>query len=225
MAENSENPPRQKTRGAQRTTRDDWIETAMDTLISDGIDSVKVSTLSAKLNCARSSFYWYFKNRRNLLDALLDQWQQQNTRAITSRANTPANSINMALVNVFSCWVTPSEVRDQPFDTKLDFDVRDWARRDGSVRLAVDISDDARIDALKGMFARYGYEEDEAAIRARVLYFTQIGYEALDHRDTHLDRAKTGANYLYCHTGQRPTEQEVKAIAKLTGQTLEYTRP
>lgn len=213
-----------RVRGAQRTTREDWVKTALDTLICEGIASVKVSVLSAKLKCARSSFYWYFKDRRDLLDVLLDHWQNQNTQAIVSRANLAADTINLALVNVFSCWVSPPGTKARAFDTRLDFAVREWSRRDGSVRRAVDISDDARIGAIQGMFERYGYATSEANIRARIVYFTQIGYEALDKRESNLDRAKTGSDYLFCHTGQRPTENEVRAIIAQTGHSLEDTQ-
>ena len=89
-----------RVRAAQRTTREDWIRTALDTLISDGNDSVKVSVLSTKLNCARSSSCWYFKDRRALLEALLDRWQSRITQAIVSRASWAADTVNMALVIV-----------------------------------------------------------------------------------------------------------------------------
>ena len=36
-------------RGPSRTSREDWINIALDTLISDGVDSVKVLTLAEKL--------------------------------------------------------------------------------------------------------------------------------------------------------------------------------
>lgn len=173
---------------------------------------MKVSLLSDKLKCARSSFYWYFGNRSDLLDALLDYWQSTNTEAIVSKANKPAETINFALVNVFSCWV-----KNGLFDTQLDFAIRDWARRDGSVRRAVDISDDARIAALKGMFRRFEYPESESATRAKIVYFTQIGYEALDVRESLIERAKTGRDYLYCLTGVAPTDDEIEAIVALTG--------
>lgn len=216
MAKNGNTAGGKRVRGAQRTTREDWMQTALDTLISEGVDSVKVSVLSAKLNCARSSFYWYFKDRRNLLEALLDHWQQQNTAAIIGKANLAADSINFALANVFSCWADSGE-----FDTRLDFAVRDWARRDGSVRRAVDISDDARLSALQGMFTRFDFPEPEANIRARIVYFTQIGHDALDTRVDNLTRAKTGPDYLYCMTGQRPTEAEIRFIVEISGHSMD----
>ena len=217
MAGENKDRPTKRVRGAQRTTREDWIKTALDTLISDGVDSVKVSVLAAKLDCARSSFYWYFNDRRKLFDALLDYWQHRNTESIVSRAAKSAESINMALVNVFSCWVVDLETGDEPFDSKLDFAIRDWARRDGAVRRAVDISDDVRIGALKGMFERFDYPTGEALIRARIVYYTQIGHEAMDRREDSLTRARTGPDYLYCMTGQPPSQAERDAVFMQAG--------
>jgi len=204
-------------RGPGRTTRDDWIRVALDILISDGVDSVKVLTLADNLGCARSSFYWYFKNRADLLDSLLDRWQSTNTRALVGSSCKPADTINFALVNVYTSWVGEKE-----FDTQLDFAIRDWARRSGSVRRALDISDATRIDALSGMFERFDYPKLEAEVRARILYFTQIGYDALDQQESWETRVKRGREYLFCMTGKRPTEAE---IAALTGLGLGKKRP
>lgn len=209
-----------RVRGPQRTTREDWIQTALDTLISDGVDSVKVSVLSGKLDCARSSFYWYFKNRKDLLDGLLDHWQAINTSSIVGRCNEPSETINFALCRVFSCWIN-----DALFDTRLEFAIRDWARRDGSVRRAVDISDDARIGALQGMFMRHGFPQAEAAVRAKIVYFTQIGYNSLDSRDSSLERARTGREYLFCMTGVQPTAAELEAVTAVAGHTVAEAYP
>lgn len=190
-----------------RTTRHDWINTALDTLISEGVENVKVLLLAQKLNCARSSFYWYFKNRDDLLEQLLDHWQSTNTTAILTKSALPAETINHALIHVFSCWVDPNL-----FDTRLDFAIRDWARRSGTVRRALDISDLARLDALAAMFERHGFPPPEAAVRARIVYFTQIGYYALDIRESIEQRIIQGRNYLLCMTGCPPTNEEIHAL-------------
>ena len=56
--------------GNIRVTRRDWINLALQTLISDGIESVRVLPLGQKLGVSRSSFYWYFESRQDLLDQL-----------------------------------------------------------------------------------------------------------------------------------------------------------
>ncbi len=199
--------PKPRSRGPSRTSREDWIQIALDTLISDGVDSVKVLTLAEKLECARSSFYWFFKNRTDLLNALLDHWQSTNTKALVESTKRPAPTINHALVQVYRIWVA-----DGTFDTQLDFAIRDWARRSGSVRRALDLSDTARVDALTDMFERFAYPRSEAETRARITYFTQIGYDALDQRETMETRAARGRDYLYCITGVVPTDDELAAL-------------
>jgi AcrR family transcriptional regulator len=203
------NVSKKKHRGPGRTTRQDWIRIALDTLVSDGVEQVKVLVLAEKIDCARSSFYWYFKNRADLLDSLLEHWQATNTRAILDGANQPAQTINAALGHLLASWVGPGR-----FDTRLDFAVRDWARRDGSVRRALDQSDAARIEAICEMFLRYGYASSEADVRARIVYFTQIGYDVLDQQESWQKRTLRVRDYLYCHTGVAPTDAEVDALVK-----------
>lgn len=204
-------PTKPRTRGPGRTTRDDWLCSALDVLVSDGVDSVKVLTLAERLDCARSSFYWYFKNRSELLDALLDHWQATNTRALIEAASLPATTINEALATLYASWTA-----EGAFDTQLDFAIRDWARRSGTVRRALDISDAARIDAIAGMFARHGYPPGEADVRGRIVYFTQIGYATLDQRESWETRLARSRDYLFCMTGVPPTEAEAAALVEQT---------
>lgn len=199
-----------KGRGPQRHTKEDWIQTALDTLISEGVENVKVLLLSAKLETARSSFYWYFENREDLLDNLLEHWRATNTKALVDGAKQPADTITQAVVNVFSSWVGKGQ-----FNTRLDFAVRDWARRSGSVRRVLDDSDAERLDALTEMFARFDFEPSEAEVRARILYYTQIGYEALDQREDWETRISRAWDYLFCITGQKPTDADVEKLNQL----------
>ena len=199
-------------RGIQRTTREDWLNTSLDTLISEGVDQVKVLNIADKLRCSRSSFYWYFKNRAELLEALLDHWESMNTHSIVKQAQEPADTITSAMVNVFKCWTDPNI-----FNSKLDFAIREWSRRSGSVRRAVDISDDARITAIAGMFQRFGYPPGEATVRARVTYYSQVGYYALDVRDSALSRAKSGKDYLLVLTGREPSSEDLVKLATMLG--------
>ncbi|GAB4270855.1 MAG: TetR/AcrR family transcriptional regulator [Pararhodobacter sp.] len=208
-----------RTRGPGRTSREDWLASALDTLVSEGVDSVKVMTLAGKLDCARSSFYWFFKNRSDLLDALLDHWQNTNTKAILEATKLPAATINEALGLLYAQWLAGGD-----FDMQLDFAIRDWARRSGAVRRVLDISDAARIDAIAGMFRRFGYDAGEADVRGRIVYFTQIGYATLDQRESWDTRIARSRDYLYCMTGVPPTDDEAKAMIDRTKQRLDGAR-
>ena len=150
----------------------------LSALAVEGVAHVTVLNLSERLGVSRSSFYWYFKNRDELLDALLDRWDRLNTRSIAAQAEAPAATVNEAVCNVFRCWVDPAI-----FSPRLDFAVREWARRSAHVRKALDRSDRLRTEAVKALFVRFGYEDEDAFVRARVLYYMQIGYYALDIRE------------------------------------------
>jgi AcrR family transcriptional regulator len=197
-------------RGPTRHTKDDWIRAALDTLISEGVENVKVWVLSAKLETSRSSFYWHFESRADLLDTLLDHWRQTNTQAIVEGASLSATSITDAIVNVYASWVGAGR-----FNTRLDFAIRDWARRSGSVRRALDQSDNDRVEALAQMFQRFDYPVSESQVRARILYYTQIGYDALDQQESWETRISRVWDYLYCISGREPSDAEVKRLREL----------
>jgi AcrR family transcriptional regulator len=193
--------------GNVKATRDDWLDLALSVLAAEGVAHVTVLNLSERLSVSRSSFYWYFKNRDELLDALLDRWDRLNTGSIVSLADEPAATVNQAVCNVFRCWVNPVI-----FSPRLDFAVREWARRSAKVRMALDRSDRERTEAVKAMFVRFGYEARDAFVRARVLYYMQIGYYALDIREPIEARLALTPHYLKAFTGVAPSEAEIDAF-------------
>jgi AcrR family transcriptional regulator len=190
-----------------RTTKNDWLNLAIQALIEDGIDQVKIQVMAKKLNVSRSSFYWFFESLQDLHDQLLQNWLRKNTDPVVEHAMRPAPNINRAILNVFQCWVD-----DRLFDPKLDIAVRIWARRDPSIRAVIDEADRRRVEALTAMYRRYGYNEENAFIRARVLYFMQIGHytldldEALDIRVSHVPA------YLLAFSGQEPGLEDIAAF-------------
>jgi AcrR family transcriptional regulator len=200
-------PDRPAQLGNVKATREDWLDLALSVLAVEGVANVTVLNLSERLEVSRSSFYWYFKNRDELLDALLDRWDRLNTRSIVNEANERAATVNEAVCNVFRCWVNPAI-----FSPRLDFAVREWARRSASVRRSLDRSDRVRTEALKALFVRFGYDDEDALVRARVLYYMQIGYYALDLKEPIEARLNLTPHYLKAFTGLAPTEAEVDAL-------------
>jgi AcrR family transcriptional regulator len=195
--------------GNVKATREDWLEAALDTLISDGVESVRVLTLGQKLGVSRSSFYWYFESRQDLLDQLLELWRNKNTRFIVERALRPAPSITQGVLNVFECWVD-----QRLYNPRLDFAIRAWARHSADVRAIIDDADNERLEAIHQMFLRQGYHEPDAFVRARVLYFMQIGYYSLEIMEPMKNRLSLVPAYLRSFTGREPLEGEVEAFAK-----------
>lgn len=193
-----------------RSTREDWLRLAINTLIRDGIDRVKVQIMARQLKVSRSSFYWFFKSPQDLHNQMLDLWLTKNTGPIIQRALRPATTITEAILNVFECWVD-----EDLFDPRLDIAVRLWARRDPAVLGVVSGADQQRLDALTRMFARHGYEQGDALVRARVLYFTQIGQYTLDIREDLALRLTRTRAYVRAFSGTEPSEQEIARFETL----------
>jgi AcrR family transcriptional regulator len=191
--------------GNIKVTRADWLAQALDVLIRDGVDQVKVAVLAARMNVSRSSFYWYFKSRGALLQALLAHWQDSNTAAMLDQASAPAASITGAVCNIFRCTANPDL-----FDIALDFAVRDWARRDVAVRGLLEASDTRRVEALREMFTRFGYGGAEALTRARVLYYMQLGYDTAGLNEPAEARLTMVPHYLRVFTGVEPRAREIE---------------
>ncbi|WP_343117406.1 TetR/AcrR family transcriptional regulator [Ostreiculturibacter nitratireducens] len=193
--------------GNVKATREDWLNVARDLLVSDGVSEVKVLTIGTRLGVSRSSFYWYFKSRKDLLEQLLADWEATNTGILLKHCTMPADTITAAVCNLFRCFIAPDG-----FNYQLDFAVREWARRDGSVRRVIDRSDAARTRAITAMFERFGYDPYEAEVRARVLYYQQIGYYALDLAEPLEERLERVEGYLHAFTGVKPRPEEVAAF-------------
>jgi AcrR family transcriptional regulator len=193
--------------GNVKVTRNDWLDRALSVLEIEGVARVTILNLSERLGVSRSSFYWYFRNRDDLLDALLARWEGLNTRSIVTQAEAPAASINEAVCNVFRCWINPGI-----FSPRLDFAIREWARHSQRVRKSLDHSDIERTAAIQAMFERFGYREHDALVRARVLYYMQIGYYALDIREPIEARLALTPLYLVAITGVTPNEREIASF-------------
>lgn len=193
--------------GPGRSTREDWLKLALETLIRDGIDRVKIQIMAKQLNVSRSSFYWFFKSPQDLNDQMLDYWLTKNTGPIIQRALRPAQTITEAILNVFECWAN-----EDLFDPRLDIAVRLWARRDPAVLAVVTSADQQRLDALTNMFTRHGFSADEALVRARVLYFTQVGQYTLDIREDMALRFSRTCNFVRAFSCQTPSDTEIESF-------------
>lgn len=203
-----DNPDAEPLIGNIKVTRTDWLNVAMDVLVTDGVEQVKVLALAERMGVSRSSFYWYFKSRQELLDALLTSWDQTNTAGLITQAETPTETITAAVLNVFRCTTNP-----ELFNTALDFAIRDWSRRSGPVRNLLDASDARRVQALADMFRRFDYPDLEARTRARVLYYMQLGYDMAGLNEPYEQRVSMTGSYLEVFTGKPANPDELAEFA------------
>jgi AcrR family transcriptional regulator len=56
--------------------RDRWEAAALDAFEQGGLTAVAVEPLARALGVTKGSFYWHFKDRRALLDAMVARWER-----------------------------------------------------------------------------------------------------------------------------------------------------
>ena len=187
-----------------RGSIDGWLEAAYDALLEGGVDAVKILPLAKKLKLSRTSFYWFFKDREELLAALIARWRDKNTGNLVRRAEAYAESIAEATLNVFDCWLDTAL-----FDAKFEFAIRSWALQSEEILGEVQAADNARLEALGRMFERFGHEPVAADVRARTLYLVQIGYISMQTEEELELRLKRIPEYAAIFTGTLPEQREI----------------
>jgi AcrR family transcriptional regulator len=164
---------------------------ARATLIRDGINAVNVLPLAGKLKVTRGGFYWHFRNRADLLDALLADWEANNTAAferVVAEGGRDGRAEFAAMVDV---WLD-----EQDYDPAWDAAVRQWALQAPRVARVVKRVDERRIEIFRQIFLDLGYVDPEALVRARITYFHQVGYYTLGLGESRDERLRLLPYYL-----------------------------
>jgi AcrR family transcriptional regulator len=187
-----------------RGSVDVWLDAAYDALKESGVDAVRVMPLAKRLNLSRTSFYWFYEDREQLLAALLARWKDKNSGGLVGQCESYAESISEAILNVFECWLNP-----ELFDSQFEFAVRSWALQSAEVAAEIALADEARINALAAMFRRFGYEAEAADARARTIYLTQIGYISMKTTEDVVVRFRRIPQYVTVFTGKAPKRREL----------------
>ena len=168
MAESAPLPAanvRRKT--TESLTRDDWISGAWDMLGVYGLDGVRVEPLARRLGVTKGSFYWHFKDRQQLVEALLDRWfliwdGQMSPRM--EQAADPADRV-WALFESVVGRVT----RGQTVSLRM------LSHNDADVARRIEERDAQRLAFLMEQLVAIGFSSDEARVRGQVYQTIMTG--------------------------------------------------
>jgi AcrR family transcriptional regulator len=186
-----------RMRGKQRPQgRDVWLDTARQALIEEGTAGVEINKLAKRLGVSRSGFYWFFKHRAQLLEELLGYWAETSTVLFEKVLQAPGRNGIEEYLAMTNLWVDENE-----YDPKWDGAVRDWARTSQTVRKVVQAVDQQRIDVLERIFSDMGYTGKEAHVRARIMYYHQVGYYAMGVQESQKERRALIPYYQKVLTG------------------------
>lgn len=197
MPDSAPPTPQSASEAGRFLTPSHWLDAAVQLLIEEGIDQVKVQRLAAVLKASRGSFYWHFRNREELLDAILQRWLENNTDALIAALGPAERSLEERLLGLFTLWM-----ERHPVYPRFDNAVRAWAAKSAKARRVQRRADRQRLQHLERLFLDAGFPPAEARVRGDVLYFTQVGYYALDLEETRAERLAKLELYYRAFTGR-----------------------
>jgi AcrR family transcriptional regulator len=153
---------------ASKLGRQNWLEVGIQILIERGIEAVRVDPLAKLLNVTRGSFYWHFKNRDDLLDEILHEWEARNTKSIIERIEGLDSAPSAKLLSLL-------EIAAED-DNLLEKAVRVWSVNDVKAAAAIARIDQQRLDYLQNLFLQLGFSEIDSKVRAQIAYSVKLGW-------------------------------------------------
>jgi len=151
--------------------KDDWLKAARLALLQGGVEAVRVEKLARALNVTKGSFYWHFKDREELLDSLLREWEKELAHDIIPRLQ--GRRRRDALVLLLRLMVERVPLGEKgilPSDAAM----FTWASVSPAVARRVNRAERNRIELLKRIIGD--------PQRTEILYLVWLGFVARGQR-------------------------------------------
>ncbi len=164
-----------------RTPRGAWVDAALQALSEAGPDAVRVEALATRLGVSKGGFYWHFKDRRALLEEMLDTWEKRGTDDVIARIESEPGDPRAKVQQLFDLSPTA--------DFTAELAVRDWSRRDAGVAERLHRIDSRRMEFLRSLFGEFCVDEEDVEARSMLAYSLLIGSYFIAAR--HGDRSRS----------------------------------
>ncbi|HET6926618.1 MAG TPA: TetR/AcrR family transcriptional regulator, partial [Hyphomicrobiaceae bacterium] len=152
-----------------------WVEAGLAELARGGIDAVRVEVLATRLGVTKGGFYRRFRDRRALLDALLETWVRGREVAIEQQTELGTNDAAERLKSLIQLY----SQRVSAHGIAIELAIRQWARSDPTAAAAAAKVDAARLKRVAGLYRQLGLDARQAEARAVLFYAFIFGQSLL----------------------------------------------
>lgn len=166
-AMNEEVPQRRRRKRSSRIDASEWLEAALRQLADGGIDQVRVEPLAARLGITKGAFYVRYANRDELLTAMLDYWYEESTASVIA---TYADVDELPPERLERILLTPYRRADFRERARMEMAIRFWAHHDLRAADTMHRVDAQRRSYMEKVLQDNGFEADDAASRAFLIY-------------------------------------------------------
>ena len=163
-------------------SKSQWLEAALDRLRHHSIADITVEALAKELGIAKSGFYWHFKNRAELLDALLDYWVHEITEVITNNMEIDSLEPRERLLRC-------AEMVLELDLTRYEIGIHQFSLTEERALRTVKKANKLRMDFIRKAFSDLGFSGDDLETRA-MLFACYQTWEASMFPDVSRKRRK-----------------------------------
>ena len=157
--------------------RNDWIEGAIEVLADQGVAGLRVEVLAKNFGVTKGSFYWHFKDRQDLLTAVLQLWKEGRLRDIEKQTTAVPGKELEQIHHVIDVY---SAVRNRK-GMSIELAVRDWARHDAAVNAVVEEVDAYRLECTRKLFLTLGLSDEESHARSILVFAYVFGHSLMSY--------------------------------------------
>ena len=185
-----------------RLGRQDWIDLGLVVLAEEGVEAVRIEPLAKRMNMTKGSFYWHFKNRNDLLDAILAEWVELDTNGIIEQVDQLDAEPETKLLYLFELAYADNDFIPGLADGRIENAIRAWAKSDPKVAELIEHVDQQRLNYTKALFLDIGFSEAEAMVRARLAYYALVGEQTIGiapHQTHRFDEIRMQYDILTFH--------------------------
>jgi len=148
-------------------TRADWISGAWKMLGEKGVEGVRVEPLARRLGVTKGSFYWHFKGRQELIEALVDYWFSLWDDEISNDRLSQSNPVDRI-------WVLFENVIGR-LSRGQTVSLRMLSHSDEDIARRIEERDRQRLAFLIDQLQELGFSPQEARVRGQVYQVLMTG--------------------------------------------------
>jgi AcrR family transcriptional regulator len=140
---------------------------------------VRIEPLARALGVSKGGFYWHFKDRRALLDEMLDAWERSGVDEVIEAVEAGGGDARTRLRRLFTLAATSAGDL-----LKVELAIRDWALRDQAVAERLRRIDNRRMDFMRPLFGAFCESKEDVEARCLLAFSLFIGvpFVRADHR-------------------------------------------
>lgn len=166
-------PKRPRARPRNRLSRSDWVDGALGALARGGLAALSVEALAQHLGVTKGSFYWHFRDADELLQAVVDRWEELAVDRVMGDLLQLANPCDV-IRRVIEQTVDIDEP-ERRLRYRVEANAAALAEWHPVVRPAYLRITQRRLNGLIVLYLATGLAPAEAAKLGRVAYMTLLG--------------------------------------------------